>query len=159
MSAPPEDAVRALGRVPSGLFIVTAGHGDTEAAMLASWVQQCAFEPPQVAMAVRAGRPVLALLAAGAPFAVNVLAEGQHDLVKHFGKGFDPGQRPFEGLTVERPEGGAPALPGALAHIQCRVTARMAVGDHELVVGRVVGGRVHAEGRPTVHVRKSGLHY
>ncbi len=31
----------ALGRIPSGLFVLTAGSGATETGMLASWVQQC----------------------------------------------------------------------------------------------------------------------
>jgi len=38
----------ALGKVPSGLFVLTAKQGDAETAMLASWVQQCSFDPPQL---------------------------------------------------------------------------------------------------------------
>jgi flavin reductase (DIM6/NTAB) family NADH-FMN oxidoreductase RutF len=50
-------------------------------------------------------------------------------------------------------------LRAALAHLDCQVAGRCAAGDHELVIGRVVGGRVHADGQPAVHVRKSGMHY
>src|SRR5438874_8727460 len=70
----------ALGRVPSGLFVLTARHGTRETGMLASWVQQCSFDPPQVSMAVRKGRDVLDWLADGAAFVLNVLAEGQKQL-------------------------------------------------------------------------------
>ena len=44
----PEALAAALGRVPSGLVVLTARHGARETGMLASWVQQCSFDPPQV---------------------------------------------------------------------------------------------------------------
>ena len=37
-SVGPEAPARALGKICSGLYIVTAGAGDRQAAMLASWV-------------------------------------------------------------------------------------------------------------------------
>ena len=37
---------------------------------------------------------------------------------------------------------------------------RFDAGDHALVLGRVVGGRVlHPDAKPTTHIRKSGAHY
>jgi flavin reductase (DIM6/NTAB) family NADH-FMN oxidoreductase RutF len=149
----------ALGRVPSGLFILTVRHGNDETGMLASWVQQCSFEPPQASCAVRRDRAVLAWLTPGAPFAINVLDEDQTDLLVHFGKGFELGQPAFNGLDVERPEGAAAVLLDALAYLDCRVAGRYAAGDHELVIGRVVAGRVLSEGKPMVHIRKNGLRY
>ncbi len=77
----------ALGRVPSGLFVVTYLAGEIEQAMLASWVQQCSFEPPMLSVAVKQGRGISDWLTEGANFVVNVLAEGQTDLISHFGKG------------------------------------------------------------------------
>src|SRR5262245_25432893 len=111
----------ALGRVPSGLFVLTVARDGQETGMLASWVQQCSFDPPQVSVAVKPDRPVHALLADGAAFAVNVLAAGQTDLLKHFGKGFGPGEPAFAGLDVYASAGGAPVLRAALAHLDCRV--------------------------------------
>ena len=60
----------ALGRIPSGLFIVTYFTGPAESAMLASWVQQCSFDPPALTMAVKQGRGISEWLTDGAPFAV-----------------------------------------------------------------------------------------
>jgi flavin reductase (DIM6/NTAB) family NADH-FMN oxidoreductase RutF len=149
----------ALGRIPSGLFVLTARHGRRETGMLASWVQQCSFDPPQVTVAVRKGRYLLDWLTDGAPFAINVIAEGQKQLVAHFGKGFDEGQPAFDGLEVHHHDGSPPTLAAALAWLTCRVAGQIDAGDHVLVVARVVGGAVQHEGRPTVHVRRSGLHY
>jgi flavin reductase (DIM6/NTAB) family NADH-FMN oxidoreductase RutF len=149
----------ALGRVPSGLFVLTARHGRQETGMLASWVQQCSFEPPQVTVALGKGREVLAWLSDGAAFVVNVLAEGQKQLVGHFGKGFGLGEPAFEGLDVRRSGDTAPVLSAAHAYLDCRVVSHLDVGDHVLVVGRVVGGEVLHEAKPATHVRRSGLHY
>jgi flavin reductase (DIM6/NTAB) family NADH-FMN oxidoreductase RutF len=149
----------ALGRVPSGLFVLTAQRAGAETGLLASWVQQCSFQPPQVSIAVRRGRDVLDWLTQGALLTLNVLDEDQTDMISHFGRGFQPGELAFAGLEVSRP-GGAPAvLDEALAFLTCRVTARYSAGDHELVIGEVIGGRVLSEGRPMVHVRKTGAHY
>ena len=149
----------ALGRVPSGLFVLTVRGPGGETGMLASWVQQCSFDPPQVSVAVRKGRYVLDYLADGAAFGVNVIPEGEKKLVAHFGKGFEPGEPAFAGLAVERADGSAPALPAAHAFLDCRVVGRFDAGDHVLVIGRVVAGRVQSHDRPATHVRRSGLHY
>jgi flavin reductase (DIM6/NTAB) family NADH-FMN oxidoreductase RutF len=149
----------ALGRIPSGLFILTVRHGSNETGMLASWVQQCSFDPPQISAALRKGRDVLAWLTEGAAFTVNVIPEGGKALVVHFGKGFDSGEPAFNGLEVRRDDETPPVLLAAHAYLACRVTAQLEVGDHVLVVGRVVAGGVLHPGHPTVHIRKNGLKY
>ena len=148
----------ALGRIPSGLFIVTLRRGDDETGMLASWVQQCSFEPPQLSLAVKKGRWLASWLTQGEPFIVNVLDDTQTDMIVHFGRGFSRGEAAFTGLEIERCEGGV-VLSDALAVLECRVESMTPAGDHDLYVARVVGGRVLNEGHSMVHIRKSGLHY
>jgi len=149
-----------LGRVPSGLFILTARQGEAETGMLVSWVQQCSFDPPQVTLAIRRERDVLAWLQPGAAFTLNLLSEGQTGLISHFGKGFALGEPAFAGLDVERREGQAPILKSTLGYLLCQVAARHDVADHELLIARVTGGQMlQPDGRPYVHVRKSGLRY
>ncbi|MCE9565648.1 MAG: flavin reductase family protein [Planctomycetes bacterium] len=151
--------VEALGRIPSGLFVLTARHGGQETGMLASWVQQCSFDPPQVSVAVRSGRYVLDWLTDGAAFVVNVIPEGGKALIAHFGKGFEPGEPAFEGLEVRRDGKEPPVLLTAHAYLECRVVNRIEAGDHVLVIGRVVSGALQHHGGPIVHVRKNGLRY
>src|SRR5260370_8830914 len=92
----------ALGRIPSGLFILTVRHGDAETGMLASWVQQCSFEPPQVSVALKRDRDVWAWLTDGAAFTLNILDDSQTDMIGHFGRGFALGKPPFTDLAMER---------------------------------------------------------
>jgi len=149
----------ALGRIPSGLFILTARHGVHETGKLLSWVQQCSFDPPQITVALKRGRSVADWLKESATFVLNILDDSQTDMVGHFGRGFDPGEPAFEGLDVERPDGLPPVLKEGLAYLVCQVTGRHPAGDHDLLVAKVMSGKMLNEGHPMVHVRKSGLHY
>lgn len=163
MTPPTADAATwpaALGRIPSGLFVLTVAHASEDTGMLASWVQQCSFDPPTVSVAVRNGRYVLDWLTEGTVFALNAIPEGEKKLVAHFGKGFEPGEPAFTGVDVDR-AGDVVLLPGALAYLKCRVVGRADTGgDHTLVFGQVVGGDVtRPDAKPAVHVRKNGLHY
>ncbi len=159
MTDPHRQLLAALGRIPSGLFVLTARRGNDETGMLASWVQQCSFEPPRVSVALARGREVSAWLTEGAAFTLNILDDTQTDMIVHFGRGFALGQPAFVGLEVERcPEGG-PVLSDALAYLECRVVARHPAGDHDLLIGEIVRGRLLDEGQPMVHIRKSGAHY
>ena len=149
----------ALGRVPSGIFILTARRDRDETGLLSSWVQQCGFLPPQVSVALRGDRFLADWLQEGANFTLNILDDSQTDMIVHFGKGFELGQDAFAGLEVSREESSAPVLLEALAYLNCRVTTRCSPGDHVLVIGQVVGGRMLNEGHPMVHIRKNGFHY
>ena len=154
-----ESLAAALGRIPSGLFVLTVGSGGAETGMLASWAQQCSFDPPQVTVAVNKARDVLDSLPDGAAFVLNILPEGAKALVAHFGKGFARGEPAFNGLEVRRDGETPPVLLASHAYLVCRVTGRADAGDHVLLIARVTAGAVLHDGKPTVHVRKNGLRY
>jgi flavin reductase (DIM6/NTAB) family NADH-FMN oxidoreductase RutF len=127
--------------------------------MLASWVQQCSFDPPQITLAVKADRDLARWLTPGAGFTVNILENTQTDMIVHFGKGFKAGEPAFGDLEIDHLDDAGPVLQEALAFLECRVVARHPAGDHDIVIGKVVRGQLLAEGQPMVHVRKSGMHY
>jgi flavin reductase (DIM6/NTAB) family NADH-FMN oxidoreductase RutF len=156
---PHKQLLAALGRIASGMFVITARRGDAETGMLASWVQQCSFDPPQISVALRKGREISNWLPEGSAFIVNILDDTETDMIIHFGRGFSGQEPAFADVEVERPDGSPPILKDALAYLDCRVAGRHATGDHVLIIGRVVGGRLLDEGHPMVHIRKSGGHY
>lgn len=156
---PSESLAFALGRVPSGLFVLTAKNGDRETGMLASWVQQCSFAPPQITVALNNARGLIEWLPAGAVFVLNIIPEGGKALIAHFGKGIEPGEPAFDGLQVVRESETPPVLLASHAYLVCRVAQRVAVGDHTLVVAEVTSGAVLQDAKPAVHTRKNGLRY
>src|SRR5262245_33135081 len=149
----------ALGRVSSGIFVLTLRRDLVETGMLVSWVQQCSFRPPQISIAVQRERPLATLLTPASAFTLNVLDATQTDMIGHFGRGFDLNQPAFLGLEVLRGESNGPILNEALAYLTCEVAGCCPAGDHDLFLGKVVAGRLLGEGQPMVHVRKNGMHY
>ncbi len=156
-----EGLAQTLGRLPSGLYIVTVRKGDQVSAFLASWVQQSSFDPPTMTVAVKDGRPAADLLNGGGSFAVNVIPKDDPGgLMRHFGKGFKPDEDPYDGIETTPGSTGVELLPSGLGALECRATGSVAAGDHHVFVGEVVDGRSFDDAAgPAVHVRKSGFHY
>ncbi len=150
----------ALGHIPSGIFILTVGTGARATGMLSSWVMQAGFEPPMVSVAIKLGRYVCDWLSEGQPFVLNLVGEGQKELLKHFSQGFEPGQPAFEGLEITHCARGVPVLKDSLGHLECEPTGHVDSGDHRVFLAKVVRGRLNETAhRPMVHVRRSGSHY
>ncbi|MFG6096682.1 diflavin flavoprotein [Leptothoe sp. ISB3NOV94-8A] len=152
---------QALGRLSSGLYIVTARKGDVTSAMLASWVMQATVEPLGLAVAVAKERAIESLLHGEDYFVLNVLEEGNYQrLMKHFLKRFPPGADRFIGIATYDAENGSPILAEALAYLECRVISRTDAGDHWIMYCAADRGRVaHPDGITAVHHRKAGSHY
>jgi flavin reductase (DIM6/NTAB) family NADH-FMN oxidoreductase RutF len=72
------DLEKALGRISSGLYIITACKGEVASAMLASWVAQASFQPLGFTVAVAKDRAIESLMQVGDSFVLNVLEEGKH---------------------------------------------------------------------------------
>ena len=147
-----------LGRIPSGLFVLTAAHAGERAGMLASWVQQAAFEPPTITVAVGHGRAVLPLIHESGRLGLCQLASGSRTILRRFAGRSGAWADPFEGLEL-LPERSVPLLAGAMAYLECAVTRAVAdVGDHEVLFAEVVDGDLLG-GEPDVRVRPSGFKY
>ena len=152
------DQANAVAKIPSGVAVLTAGDAGASTGMLASWMQQAAFEPLMVTVCVKAGRPIEALVAASRGFVLNVLGENPADMFKHFGRGFAPGEDAFVGVASRTTVRGV-VLDDAVAVIECELVATQPAGDHVLYLGRVVKGRADRDAPPHVHLRKNGLSY
>ncbi|NDC63039.1 MAG: flavin reductase family protein [Planctomycetia bacterium] len=157
-----DDAVATmLGRIPSGLFVVTWREAHTDRGMLASWIMQAGFQPPTITVAVGTTRDLLRALETEKPFVVNVLGESQRSLLARFGRPPGPGEDPFAGLAVERTSAGVASIGETMGWLECLPTGRIEAGDHTVVVARVAAARVGtgAVGGPLVHLRRNGLRY
>lgn len=149
----------ALGRLPSGLYVLTARRDDRETGMLASWIMQAGFVPPMVTVALAMDRPLAGWLAAGTTFAINILSAEQRPLLAHFGRGFTEEEPAFDGLELRRSAEGIPLLSGTVGNLLCQPRSHVDSGDHHVFLASVVGGHVDSELPPLVHIRKNGLRY
>jgi flavin reductase (DIM6/NTAB) family NADH-FMN oxidoreductase RutF len=150
----------ALGRVPSGLFILTVRRGDHATGMLASWVQQAGFRPPMLTVAVRHDRYVADWIAGSGRFVLNQVRAGQKRLIQHFARGFPAEAAAFEGLALRADAQGGPVLAEALSFLDAEVATEVASGDHRIFLARVVAGALlDPTAEPMLHVRHNGSHY
>jgi len=151
---------QALGRIPSGLFILTAQHEERRTGILASWVQQAGFDPPTVSVAVAKGRPIMPLISESRRFGLCQLAEGERIIRRKFSGTGDAGEDPFLGLDMLRDTVlDVPILSLAMAYLECEVVCHVDVeGDHDMFIGAVRGGR-YLRGEPLIYVRKDGFKY
>lgn len=148
----------ALALIPSGCSIITSGTVQTGTGMLASWVQQAAFDPPLVTVSIKAGRPIQACIEATSRFVLNALSEDPGPMFKHFGAGFEPGAPAFEGLEVKQSEWGV-QLSLVAGTLSCEVQSRLTASDHVVYLARVCECSRTEGAKPYVHIRKSGLSY
>ncbi|MEL7358857.1 MAG: diflavin flavoprotein [Cyanobacteria bacterium J06560_6] len=155
------DLQKALGRISSGLYIITATKGDVRSAMLASWITQASFEPLGFTVAIAKDRAIESLMQVGDTFVLNILEEGNHlPLMKHFLKRFPPGADRFAGVRTRPAKNKSPILADALAYLECEVSSRMELNDHWLVYCTVDDGKVSKEEALTaVHHRRVGNYY
>ncbi len=152
-----KDIGKALGRVPSGLFVLTAKCEDREDAVLASWVNQCSFDPPSVTVALSKVRPARLLVEGTEAFILNVLGKESNALIKQFSK--PPAGAVFEGLKTSKGFRDIRILSESVSYLECEVVQSQPIGDHVLYVGKVVGGKVLKGGDPYFHVRDNGFNY
>jgi flavin reductase (DIM6/NTAB) family NADH-FMN oxidoreductase RutF len=154
----PEPAV-ALGKITSGLFIVTATHGVVREGYLASWIQQVSFSPLMVMVAMKPGRPCYDLIKSHRRFCINIIGLKNGGVMKPF---WNPSENanPLDGLDTSVSELGNTILSQAMAVLECEARSSIMPGDHELVFAEVIAGQVlQIEDKPLAHIRKSGLGY
>lgn len=147
----PEEMRHALGHFATGVTVVTGfspeGHPVGFACQSFASVS---LEPPLVLFcADHRGRSWPRMRDAGR-FTVNVLHHDQLELVQRFGS--TDGAR-FEDLHWLPSEVGGPSLPGALMRIHCAVEQVHVAGDHDVVIGRVLGLDDSGAGRPMLFYR------
>lgn len=129
-------------RLTLGVYVVGVAHDGQRDAFTAAWLMQVSFEPLLLALSVNPANASYSLLRDGGGFAVSVLKRDQLDLARRFGTRSGRDEDKLAGVPWRPGRNGAPILEDALAYFECALAGGMRTGDHELVLGRVVAGRV-----------------
>ena len=124
----------ALGRFATGVTVVTARDAEGPVGITANSFASVSLDPALVLWSPAKSSSRFGIFAGAAHFAVHVLAEEQRDLAAHFVRH----GRDFAATGWTEGPGGAPVLPGCLAHFSCETAAVHDAGDHVIVVGRVL---------------------
>ncbi|MFE5705432.1 flavin reductase family protein [Rhodococcus koreensis] len=136
----PEDIADAyrtvLGKFCTGVVAVTAldDTGNPVGLTVGSF-SSVSLDPALVAFFVGRGSTTFPKVAASGRFCANILSADQHELGRAFARS---GTDKFRGIDWTPATTGSPRLAGAHAWIDCHIDLVQPVGDHDLVVGRVV---------------------
>jgi flavin reductase (DIM6/NTAB) family NADH-FMN oxidoreductase RutF len=151
-----------VGHIPSGLFIVAVSDPASNVidGYLASWIQQISFNPLMLSVAIKPGRPAYDLIKSGKNFAINIVGEHDKSFLKHFWKGYDPLNNPFQEIPHVIGDNGGVILTGAKSSLECKFISSVFPGDHEVLFAEVLSSySMNDEAKPMVHIRKSGASY
>jgi flavin reductase (DIM6/NTAB) family NADH-FMN oxidoreductase RutF len=139
VSPKPVDLFRTL---TNGVYVIGVAHDGKANAFTAAWVSQVSFDPLLVAVSINPEHASYPLMRESRAFVINVLRRDQLELARHFGCQSGRTTDKLAGFRFRAGRLGAPILLDAVACLECRVVDRMTAGDHELVVGKVIGGEL-----------------
>ncbi len=129
-------------RLTLGVYVIGVAQGDRRDAFTAAWVMQASFDPLSLALSVNQLNASYSLIHGSGVFTVNVLKAGQLALARRFGTQSGRERNKLEGARWKPGASGAPILGEALAYFECELTGSINAGDHEVVIGRVIDGRI-----------------
>jgi len=139
---------KALGQFATGVTVVTtrdaAGH---PLGLTVSAFCSVSLHPPLVLVCLDHRSDANVGMRESGQFGVSVLAEGQEDVSRRFAAA---GPSKLEGFAFTEGKLGLPLVPGALAHVECRVRSIHDEGDHAVWVGEVRALSAHP-GRPLLY--------
>ena len=155
-----ETVGQALAKIPQGVFVMTSHFEDRVAGVMVSWVQQVAFEPPMVMVAIRKGRPITPLILDSHTFALCQVAKDDRLTMRKFFNSESGDEFPFQSLELHRAATGAPIIAKSLAYLDCEVVRHVDVeADHDIYIGHIVAGEVLHDGEVILRDRESGYEY
>ena len=147
----------ALDMMNYGMYVVGSRGPMGLNVMAAHWLMQVSFKPRMVALSIENDARTLANVRETRVFSVNVMGADSTGLIASFLQPADPnkiiGRTTSGAPIIDKLAGvphktmgtGCPVLKDALAWFECEVEGGLPVGDHTLVVGRIVdGGQINA---------------
>jgi 3-hydroxy-9,10-secoandrosta-1,3,5(10)-triene-9,17-dione monooxygenase reductase component len=141
-----------IGRLASGVTIVTTTGPDGPAGMTTNAVASLSLEPLLLLVCFERRSRTLAAVRASERFAVNVLRADDAELARVFASKRVAREK-FESVTHAESHG-VPVLDGALAWIACELRELRPGGDHVIGIGEVIGmGAGDELGDPLVYYR------
>ncbi|MCH7472676.1 flavin reductase [bacterium] len=150
-----EKISQALETMRSGIYIVTSAYRNQPAGCTCVWVSRVSFEPPLIAAVLAPGRHTLQTIERGKRLCVNVLGESSLELARKFGFTSGKESKKFTGVKHHRGASGSPVLNEAVSYLDCALQDILDLGDHRLVLGKVVDAAIQRSGQPYVYAPES----
>jgi flavin reductase (DIM6/NTAB) family NADH-FMN oxidoreductase RutF len=141
-------------RLTQGVYVVGVAHGAVRNAFTAAWVMQVSFDPLLLTLSINPHHSSYRLLKEGRAFSVSVLKKGQLDLAERYGQPARADKLAGTEWTTDRT--GLPLLRTALAWFECKFISEHPAGDHVLVLGKVIDGKLLDSEAEPMSYRETG---
>ena len=139
----------ALAAYPAGVVVVTGRDEDGPVGLTATSFISISLTPPLVGFAVATSSATWPRLRRADSLIVHMLAENQHGIASRFAtKDIDRFAEPTQWASTTT---GEPLLTEVKTWMRCRTDDHIALGDHFLVVARVLAVHVESEIRPLLY--------
>lgn len=158
-----DPVAEAMHQMPYGVYAIGSIDEREANVMVADWVLQVSFNPRLVAVVLEADSSTLRRIRTSGVFSVNLLAADPDSLrmamqfvqpadpSKVEGRGATPAAQhhyKLDGVEYRRSPRGLPLLEDALMWLECEAQEFTPIGDHIMVVGLVLDGRVQHSAEP-----------
>lgn len=153
-----------MDALPYGLYIIGSRTPDGDGnGTMADWLTQVSFRPRLLTVSIENTAQTLANIRATGAFSVNLLGQDPAgmELARGFAQPFQdakisgrarPGRagihRKLEGIPYATTALGSPVLAAAIGWVDCEAKQFVEAGDHTLVLGHVVNGRLVNDAEP-----------
>lgn len=125
---------RIMGHYPTGVCAITAMGEDGPLGLVVGSFTSVSLDPPLVAFLPGRTSTSWSRIEATGRFCVNVLSERQQDVCRKLSARV---ANKFEDVAYQLSPAGLPILEGAVAWIDCKLSAVHEAGDHYIVTGQV----------------------
>ena len=150
-AAPPRDAVgeafRASMRLlAAGVVMVTTSHEGRPWGLTISSCCSVSVDPPQILISLRSTSVSRRSILESGRFGISILSARQKALAEF---GSAAGAAKFvDDYCHDNESVESPMIAGGLSHLDCTVASHWDVGDHSIIVGRVVRVVFSSVGQP-----------
>ena len=127
----------AMGRFTTGVTVVTTHYEDQDWGMTCNSFNAVSLQPAMVLWSIRKEAFSHQAFTQSGSYLVNVLKADQKDTAIRFASGPQP-QR-FAEQSSERTAQNNVKLNGSVAWFECRLSQVVSAGDHDILIGEVVG--------------------
>jgi len=139
-----------------GIYLITIAADGGYNGMIASWITQCSYEPPLIAVAVRKNRLTHSQIKITGRFGVNVLPEESKGIVNRFK--IPDWKKKFDDIDYSISKVGNPIIKDALGFLDCTVEKAIELGDHTLFISRITGGDMIRSGHVLTTDQYNGVY-
>ncbi|HVY08080.1 MAG TPA: flavin reductase family protein [Burkholderiales bacterium] len=138
-----DDIAEFFQHLNGAAYVIGVAHEGRHDIFAAASVMLASRRPPSFAVSIDRRHASYPLLRAGRVFSISVMRKSRPEIAHRFGAGIGRPLRVPDGVAWHFGRAGAPVPDeGVLASFECEMTAMMAAGDHQIMLGKIVNSHI-----------------